>query len=61
MTVNEPTSEATNTVRPLRFGVVAPVGSDLAAWRDQVRRVADSGYSTLLVPDVPPVGRPNLT
>jgi alkanesulfonate monooxygenase SsuD/methylene tetrahydromethanopterin reductase-like flavin-dependent oxidoreductase (luciferase family) len=27
--------------------------TDLSAWRDQVRRIADSGYSTLLVPDVP--------
>ncbi|WP_427896192.1 LLM class flavin-dependent oxidoreductase [Kribbella sp. GL6] len=39
--------------RPFRFGVVAPIGSDLAAWRDRVRRVADLGYSTLLMPDVP--------
>ncbi len=39
--------------RPFRFGVVAPVMSDLPAWRDQVRRIADSGYSTLLMPDVP--------
>ncbi|GAB3400413.1 LLM class flavin-dependent oxidoreductase [Flindersiella endophytica] len=28
--------------------------TDLPAWRDQVRRIADSGYSTLLMPDVPP-------
>jgi alkanesulfonate monooxygenase SsuD/methylene tetrahydromethanopterin reductase-like flavin-dependent oxidoreductase (luciferase family) len=39
--------------RPFRFGVVAPVMTDLPTWRDQVRRVADSGYSTLLMPDVP--------
>jgi alkanesulfonate monooxygenase SsuD/methylene tetrahydromethanopterin reductase-like flavin-dependent oxidoreductase (luciferase family) len=39
--------------RPLRFGVVAPVMTDVATWRDQVRRIADSGYSTLLMPDVP--------
>ncbi|MGW5238126.1 LLM class flavin-dependent oxidoreductase [Monashia sp. NPDC004114] len=39
--------------RPFRFGVVAPVMSDLPTWRDQVRRIADSGYSTLLMPDVP--------
>jgi alkanesulfonate monooxygenase SsuD/methylene tetrahydromethanopterin reductase-like flavin-dependent oxidoreductase (luciferase family) len=39
--------------RPFRFGVVAPVLTDLPAWRDQVRRIADSGYSTLLMPDVP--------
>ena len=45
-------SEATGGPRPLRFGIVAPVTSDLPAWRDQVRRIADSGYSTLLMPDV---------
>ncbi|WP_350276151.1 LLM class flavin-dependent oxidoreductase [Kribbella sp. HUAS MG21] len=27
--------------------------SELPAWRDRVRRIADSGYSTLLMPDVP--------
>jgi alkanesulfonate monooxygenase SsuD/methylene tetrahydromethanopterin reductase-like flavin-dependent oxidoreductase (luciferase family) len=40
-------------VRPFRFGVVAPLTTDLPAWRDRVRRIADSGYSTLLMPDVP--------
>ncbi len=44
--------EATGDVRPMRFGVVAPIGTDLPAWREQVRRIADSGYSTLLMPDV---------
>src|SRR5438067_624306 len=39
--------------RPFRFGVVAPVAADLPAWRDRVRRIADAGYSTLLMPDVP--------
>ena len=39
--------------RPFRFGVVAPVQTELPAWRDRVRRIADSGYSTLLMPDVP--------
>jgi alkanesulfonate monooxygenase SsuD/methylene tetrahydromethanopterin reductase-like flavin-dependent oxidoreductase (luciferase family) len=39
--------------RPLRFGVVAPIQTELPAWRDRVRRIADSGYSTLLMPDVP--------
>jgi alkanesulfonate monooxygenase SsuD/methylene tetrahydromethanopterin reductase-like flavin-dependent oxidoreductase (luciferase family) len=39
--------------RPFRFGVVAPLTTDLAPWRDRVRRIADSGYSTLLMPDVP--------
>lgn len=39
--------------RPFRFGIVAPLTTDLPAWRDRVRRIADSGYSTLLLPDVP--------
>ena len=39
--------------RPFRFGVVAPVLTDLPTWRDRVRRIADSGYSTLLMADVP--------
>jgi alkanesulfonate monooxygenase SsuD/methylene tetrahydromethanopterin reductase-like flavin-dependent oxidoreductase (luciferase family) len=40
-------------VRGFRFGVVAPILTDLAAWRDQVRRIADHGYSTVLMPDFP--------
>jgi alkanesulfonate monooxygenase SsuD/methylene tetrahydromethanopterin reductase-like flavin-dependent oxidoreductase (luciferase family) len=44
---------AGRVARPFRFGVVAPIRSDLATWRDRVRRIADSGYSTLLMPDVP--------
>ena len=39
--------------RPFRFGVVAPIQTDLPTWRDRVRRIADCGYSTLLMPDVP--------
>jgi alkanesulfonate monooxygenase SsuD/methylene tetrahydromethanopterin reductase-like flavin-dependent oxidoreductase (luciferase family) len=39
--------------RSFRFGVVAPLTSDLPTWRAQVRRIADSGFSTLLMPDVP--------
>lgn len=39
--------------RPFRFGVVAPLMTDLRSWRDRVRRIADSGCSTLLMPDVP--------
>src|SRR6478672_891780 len=46
-------NEATGGTRRLRFGVVAPLRTDLPAWRDQVGRIADSGYSTLLMPDVP--------
>jgi len=39
--------------RPFRFGVVAPIQTELPMWRDRVRRIAESGYSTLLMPDVP--------
>ena len=45
-------NEVTSGARPLRFGVVAPIRTDLPTWRDQVRRIADNGYSTLLMPDV---------
>jgi alkanesulfonate monooxygenase SsuD/methylene tetrahydromethanopterin reductase-like flavin-dependent oxidoreductase (luciferase family) len=43
----------TRTPRPDRFGVVTPVTADLPTWRDRVRRIADHGYSTVLMPDVP--------
>jgi alkanesulfonate monooxygenase SsuD/methylene tetrahydromethanopterin reductase-like flavin-dependent oxidoreductase (luciferase family) len=43
----------TGKTRPFRFGVVAPLTTDLSMWRDRVRRIADTGYSTLLMPDVP--------
>src|SRR5436190_18557493 len=46
-------NEAPGGARSFRFGVVAPLRTDLPAWRDQVRRIADSGFSTLLMPDVP--------
>jgi alkanesulfonate monooxygenase SsuD/methylene tetrahydromethanopterin reductase-like flavin-dependent oxidoreductase (luciferase family) len=39
--------------RPFRFGVVAPLRTEVREWRDEVRRIADRGYATLLVPDVP--------
>lgn len=45
-------NEATGGARPLRFGLVAPLRTDLPAWRDQVRHIADSGFPTLLMPDV---------
>src|SRR5438045_4771269 len=45
-------NQATVGARPFRFGVVAPLRTDLPAWREQVRRIADSGFSTLLMPDV---------
>jgi alkanesulfonate monooxygenase SsuD/methylene tetrahydromethanopterin reductase-like flavin-dependent oxidoreductase (luciferase family) len=41
------------TAEPFRFGVVTPVMTDPARWRDEVRRIADHGYSTVLMPDVP--------
>jgi alkanesulfonate monooxygenase SsuD/methylene tetrahydromethanopterin reductase-like flavin-dependent oxidoreductase (luciferase family) len=44
---------ANRGTRPFRFGVVAPLTTDLPTWRDRVSRIADSGYSTLLMPDVP--------
>jgi alkanesulfonate monooxygenase SsuD/methylene tetrahydromethanopterin reductase-like flavin-dependent oxidoreductase (luciferase family) len=44
--------EGTGGTRPFRFGAVAPIRTDLPTWRDQVRRIADSGFSTLLMPDV---------
>jgi alkanesulfonate monooxygenase SsuD/methylene tetrahydromethanopterin reductase-like flavin-dependent oxidoreductase (luciferase family) len=46
-------STATGGTRTFRFGVVAPLTTDLPTWRNRVRRIADSGYSTLLMPDVP--------
>ncbi len=45
--------EATGRARGFRFGVVAPLRTELPAWRDQVRRIADCGFSTVLMPDVP--------
>jgi hypothetical protein len=39
--------------RPFRFGIVAPFLPDLPTWVEQVRRIADHGYSTVLMPDFP--------
>jgi alkanesulfonate monooxygenase SsuD/methylene tetrahydromethanopterin reductase-like flavin-dependent oxidoreductase (luciferase family) len=39
--------------RSLRFGVVAPITTDVPTWADQLRRLAGTGYSTILMPDVP--------
>jgi alkanesulfonate monooxygenase SsuD/methylene tetrahydromethanopterin reductase-like flavin-dependent oxidoreductase (luciferase family) len=39
--------------KPFRFGAVAPITTDLGTWRDGLRELADSGYSTILMPDVP--------
>jgi alkanesulfonate monooxygenase SsuD/methylene tetrahydromethanopterin reductase-like flavin-dependent oxidoreductase (luciferase family) len=46
-------SRTTNGPRPFRFGVTVPMTTDVPTWRDRIRRLADSGYSTLLMPDVP--------
>jgi alkanesulfonate monooxygenase SsuD/methylene tetrahydromethanopterin reductase-like flavin-dependent oxidoreductase (luciferase family) len=45
-------STAAHASRAFRFGVVAPLRTDLPTWQDRVRRIADLGYSTLLMPDV---------
>src|ERR1043165_981707 len=39
--------------RAFRFGIVAPVLAEVSSWREQVRRIADQGYSTVLMPDFP--------
>ena len=46
-------TDSTTTVRtrPFRFGVTVPIRTDLPTWRDRILRFADSGYSTLLMPD----------
>jgi alkanesulfonate monooxygenase SsuD/methylene tetrahydromethanopterin reductase-like flavin-dependent oxidoreductase (luciferase family) len=46
-------SRTTAGTRRFRFGVTVPIRTDLSTWRDRIRRFADSGYSTLLMPDVP--------
>jgi alkanesulfonate monooxygenase SsuD/methylene tetrahydromethanopterin reductase-like flavin-dependent oxidoreductase (luciferase family) len=43
----------TGSTARFRFGVVAPITAELSVWRDQLRRIADRGYSTVLMPDVP--------
>src|SRR5919202_3121813 len=48
-----PSERSPGMTRPFRFGVVAPLRTDLPTWRARVRRIADGGYSTLLMPDVP--------
>jgi alkanesulfonate monooxygenase SsuD/methylene tetrahydromethanopterin reductase-like flavin-dependent oxidoreductase (luciferase family) len=47
------TTTSTRQPRSLRFGVVAPITKDVPTWLDQLRGLADSGYSTILMPDVP--------
>lgn len=47
------TDNTPGEVRAFRFGIVAPFLSDLTSWREQVRRIAGHGYSTLLMPDFP--------
>jgi alkanesulfonate monooxygenase SsuD/methylene tetrahydromethanopterin reductase-like flavin-dependent oxidoreductase (luciferase family) len=47
------TDKTSGEARGFRFGIVAPVLPDLPTWREQVRRIADHGYSTVLMPDFP--------
>jgi alkanesulfonate monooxygenase SsuD/methylene tetrahydromethanopterin reductase-like flavin-dependent oxidoreductase (luciferase family) len=47
------TDRGSGPVRPFRFGIVAPVLTDLPTWREQVRRISGHGYSTVLMPDFP--------
>src|SRR6476661_1567088 len=47
------TDESSGKARAFRFGIVAPVLPDVRTWREQVRRIADHGYSTVLMPDFP--------
>lgn len=47
------TSTPARQAGSLRFGVVAPIMTDVPGWLDQLRGLADSGYSTILMPDVP--------
>jgi alkanesulfonate monooxygenase SsuD/methylene tetrahydromethanopterin reductase-like flavin-dependent oxidoreductase (luciferase family) len=47
------TDTSSGEARAFRFGIVAPFLSDLPTWREQVRRIADHGYSTVLMPDFP--------
>jgi alkanesulfonate monooxygenase SsuD/methylene tetrahydromethanopterin reductase-like flavin-dependent oxidoreductase (luciferase family) len=47
------TEKTSGGPRAFRFGIVAPLLSDLSTWREQVRRIADHGYSTVLMPDFP--------
>jgi alkanesulfonate monooxygenase SsuD/methylene tetrahydromethanopterin reductase-like flavin-dependent oxidoreductase (luciferase family) len=47
------TDTSSGAARAFRFGIVVPFLSDLPTWREQVRRIADHGYSTVLMPDFP--------
>lgn len=47
------TATTSGQTRAFRFGIVAPLLSDRATWCEQVRRIADHGYSTVLMPDFP--------
>lgn len=50
---NDHTHEPAARPRAFRFGIVAPVLSDVPSWTEQVRRIAGHGYSTVLMPDFP--------
>src|SRR5262249_33685080 len=51
--LGRPKDRSPAMTRPFRFGVVAPLRTDVPTWRDRARRIVGSGYSTLLVPDFP--------
>jgi hypothetical protein len=47
------TDMTSGATRAFRFGIVAPLLPDMPTWIEQVRRIADHGYSTVLMPDFP--------
>ncbi|MEP6629050.1 MAG: LLM class flavin-dependent oxidoreductase [Lapillicoccus sp.] len=51
--MTDETPQSSAGPRTFRFGIVAPVLSDVPSWREQVRRIAGQGYSTVLMPDFP--------
>ena len=47
------TDPSASSSREFRFGIVAPCLGGLSTWREQIRRIAGHGYSTVLMPDFP--------
>lgn len=47
------TDPSASSFREFRFGIVAPCLGGLSTWREQIRRIAGHGYSTVLMPDFP--------
>ena len=48
-----PTAEGSRYDETVSFRGRGPLRTDLPTWLARVRRIADSGYSTLLMPDFP--------